>query len=164
MSTDDRSPHSERVENLLLIGMPGVGKSTVGVLLAKATRRHFIDTDVAIQAREGRALQQIIDSQGLRAFCHIEEAAILELDLAGHVVATGGSVVYSNPAMRKLAATGPVIHLDLPVEDIKNRIENLDARGVVMGEGRTLDDLFAEREPLYRAWADITIDCQDKTQ
>ena len=155
-------PSDER--NLILIGMLGVGKSTVGVLLAKATRRSFIDTDVYIQAGQGRSLQEIIDAQGLVAFCRIEEQCILSLKLRGHVIATGGSAVYSNAAMGFLRSTGPVVHLDLALDLLEKRLENLRGRGVVMAPGRRLKDLYVERQPLYRAWADITLDGAGKTQ
>ena len=150
--------------NIVLIGMPGVGKRTVGVLLAKAARRQFIDTDVLIQAREGRSLQEIIDTDGIDQFCRMEQRHILDLDCRGHVIATGGSVVYSDAAMAHLKATGPVVHLDLPIELLAKRIDNLDVRGVVMARDQTLDDLFGRRDPLYRKWADITIDGQARTQ
>lgn len=150
--------------NIVLIGMPGSGKSTVGVLLAKATNRRFLDTDVYIQAHEGRSLQEIIDAEGTDAFKGVEQRYVSELDVRGHVVATGGSVVYSEAAMRNLAATGTVVHLDLPLAAIEQRINNLYTRGLVMGPGQTLRDLYAERDPLYRRWAEVAVDCQGLTQ
>ena len=150
--------------NIVLIGMPGVGKSTVGVLLAKATGRSFVDTDVYIQTREGRRLQEIIDTDGLEAFCEIEARHILDLNCRGHVIATGGSVVYSAPAMTHLKAGGKVVRLHLPLEKLTAHIDNLDVRGVVMAGGETLDDLYRRREPLYDRWADVTIDCEARTQ
>lgn len=145
--------------NIVLIGMPGVGKSTVGVLLAKATSRAFIDTDVVLQARAGRRLQAIIEAEGLDGFRAMEERAVLALDCRGHVVATGGSVVYSPRAMRHLKASGFTVHLHLPLPLLARRLTDLDARGVVIGSGQTLAELFAERLPLYRRWADTSIDC-----
>lgn len=150
--------------NIVLIGMPGVGKSTVGVLLAKATGRDFLDTDVHIQARDGRPLSEIIAAEGLAGFCHVEEDCILELDCRRHVIATGGSVVYSTAAMAKLQAGGVIVHLDLSLEKVRRRLGNLTVRGVVMGPGQTLRQVYEEREPLYRAWAQITVDCDDLTQ
>lgn len=150
--------------NIVLIGMPGVGKSTVGVLLAKEAGRSFIDTDVAIQAAQGRPLQQIIDSDGIAAFCRIEEACILALDCRRHVIATGGSAVYSEPAMRHLKAAGTVVHLDLELGQIESRIRNLRTRGIVMEKGQSLAALYVQRQPLYARWADATIDCRGKTQ
>ncbi|MBN1555051.1 MAG: shikimate kinase [Phycisphaerae bacterium] len=150
--------------NLTLIGMPGVGKSTVGVLLAKATERNFVDADVYIQSGVGRNLQEIIDTEGLEAFCKLEEEYLLCLDVRGYVVATGGSAVYSRAGMKHLKSTGPVIWLDLPLEDIRRRLSNLAVRGVVKPADQTLDDLFAGRRPLYQQWADLTIPCAGKTQ
>ena len=148
--------------NIVLIGMPGVGKSTVGVLLAKALGRYFLDTDVFIQAAQGRSLQEIIDSEGLAAFCKIEEDYATCIDLTNAVIATGGSVVYSEKAMRSLAEHGVIVHLDLPVERIEQRLRNLPTRGVVMEKGQTIRSLYDQRQPLYRKYAQITIDCTDK--
>ena len=144
--------------------MPGVGKSTAGVLLAKATQREFLDTDVYIQARNSRSLQDIIASDGLAEFCRIEAQCILDLDVQGHVIATGGSVVYSSPAMKHLRATGPIVHLDLELALLTERINNLDVRGVVIAPGQTLQELYTQRQPLYKAWADLTVDSKGKSQ
>jgi shikimate kinase len=149
-------------KNVVLIGMPGVGKSTVGVLLAKALGRYFLDTDIFIQALQDRSLQDIINEEGLAAFCRIEEDYVLCIDLTGAVIATGGSVVYSEEAMRHLTAHGIVIHLDLPVEQIERRIRNLQTRGVVMEPGQTIRGLYDQRQHLYRRYAQIAIDCTDK--
>lgn len=151
MLNDDR--------NVVLIGMPGVGKSTAGVLLAKAISRSFIDTDVYLQAREGRRLQDIIDTDGLDRFRAIEENYILSLDCRGYVVATGGSVVYSARAMAHLRRSGLVVYLYLPLEPLYARVTNLDSRGVVMAPGQTFAELFDERQPLYAKYADVTIPC-----
>ncbi len=147
----------------MLIGMPGVGKSTVGVLLAKALGRYFLDTDVFIQAAIGRSLQEIIDTDGLAAFCRIEEDYATCIDLKNAVIATGGSVVYSEKAMRSLAEHGVIVHLDLPVERIEQRLANLPTRGVVMEKAQTIRSLYDQRQPLYRQYAQITIDCANKT-
>jgi len=149
--------------NIVLIGMPAVGKSTVGVLLAKATSRDFIDTDVYIQAREGRSLQEIIDREGLEEFCRIEARHVLSLACRGKVMATGGSVVYSAAAMKHLGGGGVIVHLTLDLPAIKKRLTNLDSRGVVMAPGKTLDLLYKERLPLYREYADCTVNCRGKT-
>lgn len=146
----------------MLIGMPGVGKSTVGVLLAKVLGRYFLDTDVFIQAAQGRSLQEIIDSNGLAAFCRIEEDYATCIDLTNAVIATGGSVVYSERAMQSLTEHGVIVHLDLPVDRIEQRLANLPTRGVVMEKGQTIRSLYTQREPLYRQYAQITIDCTDK--
>ncbi|RPJ39896.1 MAG: shikimate kinase [Planctomycetaceae bacterium] len=151
-----------RDKNIVLIGMPGVGKSTVGVLLAKALGRYFLDTDVFIQAIQGRSLQEIIDSDGLAAFCRIEEDYVLCTDLTNAVIATGGSVVYSERAMQHLSTHGVIVHLDLPVDKIEQRIRNLPTRGVVMEKGRTIRSLYDQRQPLYRHYAQLTIDCTAK--
>jgi shikimate kinase len=149
--------------NIVLIGMPGVGKSTIGVLLAKALSRDFLDTDVLIQSREGRRLQAIIDSVGMAAFCAMEERHVLSLQCRGTVIATGGSVVYGEEAMAHLKSSGVVLHLDLPLALLKRRLSDLDARGVVMAPDQTLEALFQERQPLYQRHADITIDCTNRT-
>jgi len=147
--------------NIVLIGMPGVGKSTVGVLLAKALSRNFTDTDVFIQSLECRRLQDILDGQGRDTFLALEERYILSLNLHGHVIATGGSVVYSKPAMNHLADKGVIVHLDLPFDMLERRINNLPSRGVVMASGQTLRTLYDERQPLYRHYANITIPCKN---
>jgi shikimate kinase len=149
--------------NVVLIGMPGSGKSTVGVLLAKATGRYFMDTDVYVQVLEQRGLQEIIDERGLAEFCSIEEQHILCIDLKNAVIATGGSAVYSARAMDHLAAGGVIVHLDLDFETIEERVTNLYTRGVVMEKGRPLRQLYEKRHPLYRKWAELTIDCHGKT-
>lgn len=154
------APH----RNLVLIGMPGSGKSTVGVLLAKAANRRFVDTDVLIQAQEGRSLQSIINAEGLEAFKQIEERYVAGLELAGHVIATGGSVIYSEKAMAHLRAGGLVVHLALPLELVERRITNLYHRGLVMEAGQTLAGLYREREPLYRRWAEATVACEGLSQ
>jgi shikimate kinase len=156
-------PRPASPSNLVLIGMPGVGKSTVGVLLAKATRRDFVDTDVSIQAREGRRLQAILDADGREAFCRLEERYVLALDCRRHVIATGGSVVYSARAMEHLAADGRVIHLTLPLDKLDRRLTDMAWRGIVMAPGQTLAEVLREREPLYRRWADVTVPCEGRS-
>ena len=139
--------------------MPGAGKSTIGVLLAKALSRDFVDTDLLIQAAEGRGLQEMIDSDGLDDFLAIEERHILALNAHGAVIATGGSVVYSEKAMRHLKRRGTVVYLLLPMSDLEARITDMDSRGVVIAPWQSLTDLYHERLPLYEHFADITIDC-----
>ena len=145
--------------NIVLIGPPGVGKSTVGVLLAKALSMPFADTDIIIQAAEGRRLQDILDSEGDDAFREIEERHILALDLENHVVATGGSVVYSPAAMAHLKAVGRIVFLNLPCETLLERIQDLDTRGVVLPSPQTFRDMYAERLPLYEKYADFIVEC-----
>lgn len=149
--------------NIVLIGMPGVGKSTIGVLLAKELSRGFTDTDVFIQSRECRRLQEILDGEGRDTFLTLEERYVLTLDCRGHVIATGGSVVYSADAMEHLAGAGAIVHLDLPFGPLERRISNLPTRGVVMASGQTLRTLYDERQPLYQRYADISVPCEDLT-
>ncbi len=156
-------PENAKEMNVVLVGMPGVGKSTVGVLLAKITARHFIDTDVYIQVREKRRLQDILDTEGREAFCRIEERHVLSAECDHCVIATGGSIIYSDAAMEHLKRRGVVVHLDLPVRQLKKRLANLDSRGVVMAPGQNLQTLYDERLPLYKKWADCTLDCQKLT-
>jgi shikimate kinase len=146
-------------DNIILIGMCGVGKSTVGVLLAKALSRYFLDTDVYIQAIENKGLQEIIDEKGLEEFCKIEESHVLCIDVKNAVIATGGSVIYSDRAMKHLAKNGVIIHLDLDYDLIEKRVTNIDSRGIVMAKGKTLKSLYNDRHPLYQKYADITINC-----
>ncbi|MGB8225303.1 MAG: shikimate kinase [Sedimentisphaerales bacterium] len=149
--------------NIVLIGMPAVGKSTIGVLLAKRLGRYFLDTDVFIQAVSGRGLQEIIDTDGLEKFCELEAEHITCIDRTNCVIATGGSVVYSEVAMNHLKETSEIVYLNLPLEVIKKRLTDLNIRGVVMSKGQSLDDLYKKRTPLYKKWADITIDCLNLT-
>lgn len=149
--------------NIILIGMPGSGKSTCGVVAAKLLLKNFFDTDLLIQNREGRRLQQIIDEKGLDYFARAEEEAVLSLDIAGTVIATGGSVVYSPAAMEHLHRMGKVIYLHLEYETMCRRIQNLDSRGVVLQAGYTLQDMYKERLPLYRRYADAVIKCDNNT-
>lgn len=149
--------------NIILIGMPGSGKSTCGVVAAKLLLKNFFDTDLLIQNREGQRLQQIIDEKGLDYFARAEEEAVLSLDIAGTVIATGGSVVYSSAAMEHLRRMGKVIYLHLEYETMCRRIQNLDSRGVVLQAGYTLQDMYNERLPLYRRYADAVIKCDNNT-
>ena len=145
--------------NIVLIGMPGVGKSTVGVLLAKTLSREYVDTDVMIQARERRRLQEIIDTEGLATFLRVEAQHILELSCRRSVIATGGSVVYNKPAMLHLGRSGILVHLDLPLAQLRPRLTDLATRGVAMAAGQSLASLYRERDPLYRRYADVTVHC-----
>lgn len=126
--------------NVVLIGMPGVGKSTVGVLTAKALAMKFVDTDLVIQDQEGRALREILNDEGLEGFRRIEERALLSLNAGNAVVATGGSAVYSESAMAHLRRDGIVVWLDAPLEELKTRLSNLPRRGVVMQRGQSWRD------------------------
>ena len=150
--------------NVILIGMPGVGKSTVGVLLAKALGRYFLDTDVYIQALENRTLQSLLDEKGTEDFCKKEQEHIMCIDIKNAVIATGGSVVYSQEAMSHLSASGLIIHLNLDYESIEKRVTNLSTRGVVKEKLQSLKDLYGKRQPIYLKHAQITIDCAGKNQ
>ena len=141
--------------------MPGCGKSTVGVLLAKALGMAFIDTDVVLQAKEGRKLQPIIDEIGIEAFLKKEEQAVLDMDCRNTVIATGGSVVYGKRAMEYLHQHGIVVYIRLPYSEIRRRLSNLATRGVALRAGQTLYDLYQERVPLYEAEADLIFDAAD---
>lgn len=147
------------MDNVILIGMPGSGKSTVGVLLAKALGCDFLDVDLVIQRREGALLQEILDRRGARAFLDAEESAVLSLDCRGTVISPGGSAVCRERAARHLRSLGPVVYLDVPLEELQRRIQNLSTRGVVMEPGQTLADVLALRDPLYRQCAHLTIPC-----
>lgn len=149
--------------NIILIGMPGSGKSTCGVVAAKLLLMNFFDTDLLIQSREGLRLQEIIDQKGLDYFARAEEEAILSLDIAGTVIATGGSVIYSPAAMAHLHRLGKVIYLHLEYETMCGRIRDLDSRGVVLQPGHDLKDMYAQRLPLYRQYADAVIKCDHNT-
>lgn len=147
--------------NIVLIGMPGAGKSTVGVLLAKETARGFVDTDLLIQEREERPLQEILDTEGYLALRAVEERVLLTLDLHHHVIATGGSAAYSAPAMTHLQQEGVIVFLYVAPDALLRRIHNFSTRGIAKRPDQSWDDLYAERLALYRQWADITIDCGD---
>ncbi len=149
--------------NVILIGMPGSGKSTCGVVAAKLMLKNFFDTDLLIQNIEGASLQDIIDNKGNDYFQEAEEKAILSLDIQGTVIATGGSVVYSQKAMEHLKSLGKIIFLNIDYEHMLSRISNLSTRGVLIKNGETLKDMFDERLPLYEKWADDVIDCNDNT-
>ncbi len=149
--------------NVVLIGMPGSGKSTCGVVAAKMMLKNFFDTDLLIQNIEDSLLQDIIDKKGNDYFKKAEEDAILSLDIQGTVIATGGSVIYSQRAMEHLKSLGKIIYLHLDYDHMCERISNLSTRGVLMNNGITLLDMYNERLPLYKKWADATIDCNNNT-
>ena len=149
--------------NIVLIGMPGSGKSTCGVVSAKMLLKNFYDTDLLIQNLEGRSLQEIINTDGVEYFAIAEERAILSLDLKGTVIATGGSVVYSDKAMQHLKSLGKIIYLHLSYDDMCKRISNLETRGIMLQGGETLEDMYKERLPLYNKWAQAVINCGQNT-
>lgn len=143
--------------NIVLIGMPGAGKSTIGVVLAKRLGLAFVDTDLLLQSRHGRRLQEIINGDGLATFRTLEEEALLSLDVERTVVATGGSAVYSAAGMATLVASGRVVFLDVPLAQLQQRIQDMDQRGLVIDPGESFADLYARRLPLYRRWAEVTV-------
>ena len=148
--------------NIILIGMPGVGKSTVGVVLAKNMGYSFVDCDLLIQEREGKLLHEIIDEQGLDGFQRVENEVNASIDARRSVIATGGSAVYGEAGMLHLKKNGMVVYLSLPCGELAGRLGDLSERGVAIREGQTLEELFAEREPLYEKYADVVVDCREK--
>lgn len=152
------------VPNVVLIGMPGSGKSTIGIVLAKRSGRSFVDTDVLIQVREQRTLQEILDADGYLELRRIEEEVLLGLYVRAHVIATGGSAVYSAPSMRHLKRSGVVVLLDTPLDELRRRVRDYATRGIAAPVGTDFGGLYQERVPLYRRYADITIDCCNKDQ
>jgi shikimate kinase len=155
---------SKPKSNVVLIGMPGSGKSTVGVILAKLLSYDFIDTDLLIQSSQKRVLQDIVDQDGYLALRKIEEETLLKLNTRNHVIATGGSAVYSASAMKHLATTSIIVFLDIDLASLQQRVKNLGTRGLAKRPEQSLADLFTEREALYRQVADITINCYGLTQ
>ena len=150
------------MENIVLIGMPGVGKSTAGVVLAKVLGYKFIDADLLIQQEEGRLLHEIIQQEGTERFLEIENRVNATISAEKAVIATGGSVVYGAEAMEHLKSIGTVVYLKLSYEILEKRLHNIKGRGVVLKEGQTLKDLYEERVPLYEAYADLIIEEEKK--
>jgi shikimate kinase len=143
--------------NIALIGMPGAGKSTIGIILAKLTSLDFIDTDVLIQTSQGRSLQKIVDSDGHLALRAIEEQTLLNLRCRNHVIATGGSAVYSEAAMKSLSSGGVIVFLHADLQTLESRVRNFSSRGLAKTPGQSFEDLYRERLPLYEKFADITV-------
>ena len=146
------------MENIVLIGMPGVGKSTVGVVLAKVLGYQFIDADLLIQKKMNMVLSEIIKKEGTDGFMKIENDVNASIETDRTVIATGGSVVYCEEAMEHLKSIGTVIYLKLSLESLSKRLGNLVGRGVVLKKGQTLEHIYEERTPLYEKYADLTID------
>ena len=147
-----------RFNTISLVGMPGAGKSTVGVLLAKLTGLRFIDTDLDIQVREEMTLQAIVDSKGHHYLRRVEEEVLLDLDLDHALVSTGGSVVYSDASMQRLKSLGPVVYLQADLATLEDRVAAAPPRGIASDGGDTFAEVFAERTPLYAQYADHTVD------
>jgi len=143
--------------NIILIGMPGAGKSTVGVLLAKRLGYNFVDTDLLLQSQQQCCLQQLIAREGLENFKVIEEQVLIELTTIHSVVATGGSAVYSERAMGRLRNLGQLVFIDIPLEELLGRVNDMDNRGLVIDPNETYENLYKERLPLYQKYAEVTI-------
>ena len=150
--------------SVILVGMPGAGKSTIGLLLAKALAKDFVDTDLLIQLRQGATLQDILDKSGYLKLREIEEAVLLAAQYDSHIIATGGSAVYSAKGMQHLRSLGVVVFLDVGMTELSARIGNYDQRGIARRHDQSFESLFVERRALYQRYADITIECNDKDQ
>lgn len=143
--------------NITLIGMPGAGKSTLGVVLAKRRGMRFVDTDLLIQEGSGRLLSEIIEQDGLDGFLRYENEVLSGLECKGHVISTGGSACYGREAMEHLKKISTVVYIDIPFEEMMRRLGDLTKRGVAIREGFTIEDVYNERVPLYEKYADITL-------
>ncbi len=150
--------------NIVLIGMPGSGKSTIGVILAKRSSHDFVDTDLLIQSAAQRSLQDILDQDGYLRLRELEEEALLTLDVHNHVISTGGSAVYSAPAMEHLKRNGICVYLNVSLDTLRSRIADYETRGIARRPDQSFEDLFEERTRLYRQYADITVDGDGLTQ
>ena len=148
------------MNNIVLIGMPGCGKSTIGVVLAKVMGYHFIDSDLLIQERENRLLSQIIEEEGSVRFNQIENEVNSGIQTERAVIATGGSAIYGKEAMDHLGKIGVIVYIRLPLHELRSRLGDLTERGISMEAGQTLGDLFLERTPLYEKYAQITVDVE----
>ena len=157
ISEGQRRDHKMK-DNIVLIGMPGAGKSTAGVILAKVIGYQFVDADLVIQEEEGKRLHEIIEEVGTDGFIEVENRVNASLTAEHSVIATGGSVVYGAEAMEHLKAIGTVIYLKLPYEVVRKRLSDIKGRGVVLKDGQTLKDLYEERVLLYEKYADIIVD------
>ena len=147
------------MNNIILIGMPGCGKSSAGVLLAKSLEKDFVDTDLLIQKCEGCSLQETIDEKGVAYFRDVEEGVLLAFAGEDYVVATGGSAVYSHKAMEHFREQGDtIVYIKSPVDEIISRLSNIKTRGVTLAPGQTIEDLYDERVPLYEKEADVVVD------
>ena len=150
--------------NISLIGMPGAGKSTIGIILAKNLALGFIDTDVLIQINQQQTLQQIIDGSDHLNLRAIEEEEVLKLNIENQIISTGGSVIYSEKLMNHLLSLSTVVFLEVDYDKIKQRIRNFETRGIAKDINQTFRDLFEERQILYKKYAEITIDCNNLDQ
>ncbi len=148
------------MKNIILIGMPGCGKSTVGVILAKTLGMRFVDTDLIIQSNNHDVLWHLIDRYGVKRFEEFEDDALLSVpETENTVIATGGSAIFCERGMDYLKQTGVCVYLDVPCEELKKRLNNIRTRGIAAAKGMTVEDIFAERSPYYEKYADIKIEC-----
>ena len=150
--------------NLTLIGMPGAGKSTIGIILAKNMGFGFVDTDILIQINRQKTLQEIIDESDHLNLRRIEEQEVLKLNIRNQIISTGGSVIYSQKVMEHLAQISKIIYLDVSFENINKRIHNFETRGIAKDAAQSFEDLYIERTVLYRKYAEIAIDCNHLNQ
>lgn len=150
------------MKNIVLIGMPGAGKSTIGVVLAKSLLLDFCDTDLSIQKETGESLCDTITRIGIDEFIQLEEDVICKQEFTNSVVATGGSAVYGKKAMKKLKEDGVIVYLKVSPDELRNRIKNIHTRGIAMKEGTSIFELYEERAPLYEKYADIIVECDGK--
>lgn len=148
-------------KNVVLIGMPGAGKSTIGVVLAKRLGFKFLDSDLVIQEKEGKLLHELISEHGIEGFWKIENDVNASLNVTNCVIATGGSAIYGEKAMEHLKEIATVVYLKIPEEELEQRLGDLNARGVTLRDGQTLADLYEERRPLYEKYADVVMDCSN---
>lgn len=151
------------MDNIILIGMPGSGKSSVGVVLAKAMGMDFLDVDLLIQSREGALLQDILDTRGVETFLDVEGDAICSVSCCRTVIAPGGSCVCRHDAMEHLCKLGTVVYLKLSLPEVVSRIHNLDSRGIALQPGQTLEDVYNFRTPLYERYAHLTVEADGQT-
>jgi len=149
--------------NVILIGMPGSGKSTSGILLAKTLGLSFLDSDLLIQQQEGTLLQELVNQKGFFGFVEIEERIVSNLSAAHCVISTGGSVVYSEKSMNHFQKIGIIVYLDVSFSEIMRRIQNISTRGIALKDGQSLENLYDERLPLYQKYADLTVSGDGKT-
>ncbi|MDL2302133.1 shikimate kinase [Lachnospiraceae bacterium OttesenSCG-928-D06] len=152
----------KKAKNIILIGMPGAGKSSVGVVLAKKMGYRFVDSDIVIQEKYDKLLYELIEEYGIEGFWQIENDVNARMEYNRTVIATGGSAIYGKEAMEHFREIGEVIYLSLSYEEVVNRLGDLNARGVTLREGQTLESLYEERIPYYEAYAHRTIDCNQK--
>lgn len=151
------------MNNIILIGMPGAGKSTIGVLLAKSMGYNFLDTDLIIQSQQKKKLQEIIDEEGIDAFLKCEEQALTSIDFDCTVVATGGSAIFSERGMKHLKNGGICVYLTVSEQELIKRLSNIKTRGIACRKGETVAEIIEERRAYYEKYADVTVNCENAT-